>query len=171
MTLTRDDYIACLEKRATAEDNQDVALGELAANRTDSRAQLGHLFDQAGASEKGQSKQIAKLFPGKEEKESGHVLLKVARELFDTAFDCLEGEGHFKTAAANYREIVFRGYVDELAKIGAWAGAQGGMLQKALQGLKPATGAMAKAAPAAGQAIPKTLSMTSLAQGRARPLM
>lgn len=118
--LTRDAYIAILEKRAADEqaavDSAEVASDEVASNRDDNRAYLKGLFEQAGAVEKGQSKQIGKLFPGNEDKVSGNVFLKVARQMFDEAFGQVE-DGHIKTASPHYREVAFHAFVNELEKI------------------------------------------------------
>lgn len=123
--LTRDNYIALLEKRAaeeTAVDSQEMALSERNENRSDSRAQLDKLFANTGAVEKNQSKEVSKLFPGKSEKEPGPILMKIAQRAFDQAVLRAEG-GVLKTASAEYRAVAFRSFCSELEKI---ASAHGG---------------------------------------------
>jgi hypothetical protein len=140
--LTRNDYIAILEKKAedtVHTDSQEAAIKDYESNMSDNRTYLKGLFDQAGAVEKDESKQISKLFPGKEDKESGHVFLKVARQLFDSAFDAVE-VGYVKTSAAPYKEVAFRGFINELEKTGAIDSA---FHQAALQKGQPMPGAKA----------------------------
>lgn len=124
---TRDLYVALLEKRAS--DGQETALEEVAANRADSGSYLGGMFSQAGNVKSTDSKLVGKLFPGKEEKETGNHLLKVAHALFEQA---LPQVTLLKTASPMYREVAFRSFVDELEKIGAWVGANSGALHTAL---------------------------------------
>lgn len=122
--LTRDAYIAILEKRAAEEhfvDNQDVAHDEYAANMSDNKDYLKGIFDNAKSVEQQQTKHVGKLFPGKEKKESGQVLLKVARQLFNEALENAQG-GIIKTAEPYYQEVAFRSFVSELEKIAALKG-------------------------------------------------
>lgn len=122
--LTRDTYIAILEKRAAEErmvDNQDVAHDEYAANMDDNRTYLKDIFDNAKSVEQNQTKHVGRLFPGKSKKESGQVLLKVARQLFDAALENVP-DGLVKTAEPHYREAAFRSFVSELEKIAALKG-------------------------------------------------
>lgn len=118
--LTRDSYIAILEKRATAEgpvDNVEAAMKEVSSIQSDDKAYLGGLFTRADDVEKNQSKTISKLFPGESKKEPGAVLMKAAHY---EAFVAAMGEHELlKTASPAYNEIVFRGFCDELEKIAA----------------------------------------------------
>jgi hypothetical protein len=118
--LTRDFYIAILEKRAAEEapnDSQETALKEYADNAKDNRAYLSGIFDNTGAAEKASSREASKLFPGKSEKESGYMFMKVARALFNDALAQAETSGLMKTASAAYREVAFHSFCEELAKI------------------------------------------------------
>jgi len=118
--LTRDFYIATLEKRASEEvsnDSQETALSEFENNKKDNKAYLTSIFDNSGAVEKAESREAGKLFPGKEDKESGYVFMKVARALFDSALAEVEPLALLKTASAAYREVAFHAFCEELEKI------------------------------------------------------
>ena len=117
--LTRDSYIAILEKRASAEDSQDnvdVANKEVSSIKSDSRDYLGGLFSRASDVQNNQSKTVSKLFPGNSKKEYGTVLMKTAHTVF---IESMVGRGLLKTASPAYTEVVFRGFCDELEKIAA----------------------------------------------------
>ena len=120
--LTRDHYIALLEKRAADEsaassyDGQATAIKEYGENKADNKNYLGGLFDNTGSVEKSQSSLASKLFPGKGEKESGQVLMKVARALFDDAVVQAPG-GFLKTGSPHYQEVAFHSFYEELEKI------------------------------------------------------
>lgn len=126
--ITRDTYIALLEKRAS-EDNLQTAMSELSSNRTDSNDRLKKLFDNSSSVEKTDSKHVGKLFPGKSKKEVGNELMKIARDLFKSALTETE---LLKTSEPAYVEVAFRGFLRELEKIGAWVGAGSGALHTAL---------------------------------------
>jgi hypothetical protein len=84
--LTRAHYVALLTKLAAEEnqssvpeiDNQDISHGELRANLTDARQQLGDLFTNFAAAQKGSTAEIKKLFPKYEKDEFASPLLKLA---------------------------------------------------------------------------------------------
>lgn len=121
--LTRDKYIAILEKRSSVADtesvpnidNQEIALKERDDNLNDNRDYLKGIFGEAGNVESNQSKTVSRLFPGKSPKESGTVLMKLARQLFDTALG--SSDGLIKNASAVYREVALHSFTDELEKI------------------------------------------------------
>ena len=119
--LTRDHYIAILEKRAADEsaasyDAVEVADKEIASNSQDNKAYLGTLFDNTSSVQRHQTKQLDKLLPGKTPKETAAPLIKAAaRELFDSA---LSEAGLLKTASPAYREVAFRSFCSELEKLG-----------------------------------------------------
>lgn len=118
--LTRDSYIAILEKRASSEgpiDNVDVAMKEVNSIQNDDREYLGGLFTKAHDVEKGQSKMVSKLFPGDSKKEPGAVLMKTAH--YEAFIEAMGEHELLKTASPAYNEVVFRGFCDELEKIAA----------------------------------------------------
>src|ERR1051325_5766123 len=121
MVLTRDSYIAALEKRATSDlpnymvDNRAVAQEEHRTNQSDSRGQLVELFSNAKNVEKGDSKLMSKLWPAKGEKDTSNPLIKVARSAFHKA---IQDTAFFKTASAHYMGVALRSFEDELEKIG-----------------------------------------------------
>lgn len=126
--LTRDFYIATLEKRAsdTPADSAELIQQQYDASIKDDRAALGQYFDNAGSIQKEQGRTVDRLFPGKSksvEKVYGGPLLKVARELFNQAWPEIEG-GLMKTAEPSYREIAFRAFAEEIEKIAAPAKGQ-----------------------------------------------
>ncbi len=122
--LTRDFYIATLEKRAaetTPADSAEMAQQQYDATVKDDRSTLREYFDGAGTVERQQGQAVGKYFPGKHkgvEKVYGGPLLKVARQLFNEVWPQVE-DGLMKTASPQYREIVFRSFYNELEKLGA----------------------------------------------------
>lgn len=119
--LTRDHYIAILEKRASDEASSaaEIANKEVVDNTKDNRTYLGGLFDNTSSVEKHQTKQVGKLFSGKGvEQEPGGQFLKVARVIFDDAMLSAHKEGLMKTASPAYREVAFHSFCQELEKIG-----------------------------------------------------
>jgi hypothetical protein len=163
--LTRDFYIATLEKRAAEEapnDSQETALSEFASNMKDNRAYLTGIFDNAGAVEKTDSREAGKLFPGKTEKESGYVFMKVARALFDEALVNAETNGLLKTASPAYREVAFHAFCEELEKIAVVAAPSVAAHQATLRAGTTGMGAAPKTwhipDPDAGTATAKLLS-------------
>lgn len=122
--LTRDPYVAALEKRAfqewaenEADEKSNWAVN--AANRehekikSDSRQQLGELFSNAGGLESEATKTVKELFPGAEgDKETSSPFIKVARH-------CFNSTTMLKQASPIYKELVMRSFCDELEKIDA----------------------------------------------------
>lgn len=125
--LTRDSYVALLEKRAAdaAEsaieptDSAQLTTQQYNQNMADSREYLHSAFSNAGAVESNQSASVKKLF---ENIPSGAIvgtpLLKVARAIFDEALE----RGAIKTASPIYAELSYRAFVNELEKIAAMKG-------------------------------------------------
>ncbi len=122
--LTRDSYVALLEKRAAdaAEsaieptDSAQLTTQQYRENMADSREYLHGAFSQAGAVEGNQSATVKKLFNNIP---SGAIvgtpLMKVARAIFDEAVE----KGVIKTASPIHAEVAYRSFIDELEKIAA----------------------------------------------------
>jgi hypothetical protein len=125
--LTRNDYITFLEKRATYQepaydmDSQKAALEERKDNVGDSRTYLRSLFDNTEAAEKEQTKNVGKMFPGKGDKESGSILMKVA--FFNAVRTMMEDKasGMSKVASPAYLAVVYNAFSTELEKIASFA--------------------------------------------------
>lgn len=128
--LTRDRYIALLEKRASYDgtnpltesipynDSAQYAKQEHDANMSDSRADLKNYFNRADDIERNNTSEVRKLFdmPGKDIRVN-HPLMKVARDVF---FDALSRQGNFmKTATPIHLELAYKSFTDELEKIAA----------------------------------------------------
>ena len=123
--LTRDSYIALLEKRAQEEssvpniDSSGVAENEYEKNLKDSNTILHELFTQATSTESNQSSEAKKLFPGSDHemhRESGNPLMKVAKSVF---LDIVQSTEFSKTASPLHLELAFGSFCNELAKIAA----------------------------------------------------
>lgn len=118
--LTRDSYIAILEKRAEEEkkpvDNVEDADKAKASIFSEDRSYLGHLFDGTGEVEKSQTQLMNRLFPGSSKKESGTPLIKTAHDIFTQA---VFGHELLKHASPAYLEVAYRGFCNELEKIAA----------------------------------------------------
>lgn len=122
--LTRDSYVALLEKRAAdaAEssieptDSAEATAQEYRKNLEDNRQYLHGVFPNAGEVESNQSATVKKLFNNMpKDTIVGTPLLKVARAIF---FEAVQG-GHIKTASPIHAELAYRAFVDELEKIAA----------------------------------------------------
>ncbi len=116
--LTRDAYIAILEKRAHSEfpvphenDSHAAALQEVSSNMSDNRSTLKGLFDNAGAVQTQQGKELNKLFPGKTKKEAVGPLLKLA------AAHAMTQLPFFKTASPYYIDVALSSFEREVEKI------------------------------------------------------
>lgn len=118
MVTVPTQYVSFLQKLASDEgltfdtDNQEKALGNVKANKKDSRKQVGDLFSHAKSVEKQQSKDVKKALPGKKEKETGGILLKSAAVIETFRENLIEVE---KTAGAI--GVMYAALVDELTKI------------------------------------------------------
>lgn len=121
--LTRDPYVAILEKRAAAEssippnDSAEATNAEFNQNQEDNKQYLNATFGQAGAVASNMAA-TKKLF-SREGVDTvvGHPLLKMAsRELF---FNSLQQRGLLKTASAIHLEVAYNSFCDELEKIAA----------------------------------------------------
>ncbi len=138
--LTRDFYIATLEKRAAEAapaDSAELAQQQYNATVKDDRAILKEHFDEASAVERQQGQTVGKLFPGNNkgvEKVYGGPLLKVARQIFDECWPQIEEGMLTKTAAPFYREVVFRSFYNELEKLGAAMAPGASRLQRVTEG-------------------------------------
>lgn len=123
--LTRDPYVALLQKRAAEEssipsnDSAEATYQEYSKNMEDNRQYLHGLFDQAGSVQSHQTSEIKKLFPSAEgQKISGHPLLKVATDR--TVFFVAVEQGQLlKTAAPIHLEVAYQAFMDEIEKIAA----------------------------------------------------
>lgn len=122
--LTRDSYVALLEKRAAdaAESAiEPVDSAELMTQQrnqilSDDRQYLHNTFSRAGEVESGQSATVKKLFTSVPSGAiTGTTLLKVARAMFKEALDT----GHIKMASPIHAELAFSSFVNELEKIAA----------------------------------------------------
>lgn len=144
--MTRDSYVALLEKRATTDEDvlheaipsnnsAETADIEHNQNREDHRNYLHSIFSNASRVQENQSSELRKLFPGLSNKTvTSNPLIKVAsRQTFITV---LQGHGNFlKTAAPLHIEVAFNAFQDELEKISnALSPLGGGSLAKALPG-------------------------------------
>lgn len=122
--LTRDNYIALLEKRAMDEssvpnsDSAETTVSEYDQNRADQSKILHDLFTHAGAVQSDMSATSKRVFAGAEgTKISGHPLLKMAsRNAFKAA---VESRSMLKNASAVQLEVVYNAFKDELEKIAA----------------------------------------------------
>lgn len=134
--LTRDSYVALLEKRAEMYDvykdpesashaptavpeNDSAASATQEHNKIkeDSRDYLHTLFPNAGAVQENQSAHMKKLFTdlGKDTV-IGNPLIKVARAVF---FNAVQQGDFLKTASPIHVEMAYRSFCDELEKIAA----------------------------------------------------
>jgi hypothetical protein len=120
--LTRDRYVALLEKRAADEssippnDSAEATTQEHNRIKEDDRQYLHNTFSKAEEVQSNQTATMKKLFPSL----PGHTitsspLLKVARAVFDEALQ----NGAIKTASPFYAELAYRSFCDELEKIAA----------------------------------------------------
>ncbi len=130
MNHTRDDYIAAFDKQA---NEAAVAEQEYAANRSDQRAILMSLFDNASAQESKDGKGVKSMFSGRGgTQESGQPLLKVAaRELLYPALG---------DRAPNYvKEAMISSFLTEIDKIANMAppAVPSGMLAPKATGSSP----------------------------------
>lgn len=129
--LTRDYYVALLEKRASENlpdeapgvnpppvlDSAQVTTNEHNKNLADNREYLHGIFPNAGEVESNQSATMKKLFNNlPKDTITSNPLIKVAREMF---FGAIESGGLMKTAAPIHREVAFSAFCDELEKIAA----------------------------------------------------
>lgn len=120
--LTRDNYIALLEKRAMDEssvpenDSAKTTVSEYDQNRADQSQILHSLFNQAGSVQSEMTATGKKVFANAEgTKISGHPLLKMAsRNAFLAA---VQNRNMFKTASAVQLEVAYNAFKDELEKI------------------------------------------------------
>lgn len=120
--LTRDHYIAVLEKRAAegfpvphSNDSAQTALEEVQDNMGDNRSELKGLFSNASAQQTQASKELNKLFPsGKRETAAPLLKLAARRALTETAL--------LKEASPQYMEVAFRSFERELEKIAVLQG-------------------------------------------------
>lgn len=138
--LTRDSYVALLQKRAAEAESSipdvnsnDDALEDFKKIQTDSREFLHGLFNHASAVESQQSAEAKKIWSGTDgTKVSGNPLMKVAmRQYFQSV---LLENGLMKTASPFQKELAFNSFFDELEKI-AGAGLPGGSLPGSNQAL------------------------------------
>ncbi len=121
--LTRDSYIALLEKRASMEssippnDSAAETHEEFKKNQADNREYLHSIFNTAGAAADNMQN-IKKSFGDLSDKTViGHPLLKVAnREFF---FSTMQSNELLKTASPLHIEVAFSAFCDELEKIAA----------------------------------------------------
>lgn len=188
--LTRDSYVALLEKRAadTAEssiepnDSAEATAIEYRKNMEDNRQYLHDIFPNAGEVQANQSATIKKMF---DNIPSGAIvgtpLLKVARAVFFEAIN----RGHVKTASPIHAELSYRAFCDELEKIanlaGMGAGGAGGMAAPAAaatQGMKApmapssaggmsgASGSMGKLAALKAQTLAQVAQKNQIAMSR-----
>jgi hypothetical protein len=130
--MTRDAYVALLEKRAASDgdvlhesippnDSYDVANQEHRKNQEDHRTYLHSVFSNAEAVQTNQSAEVRKLFNNLPSGTStSNPLLKMARAPF---FAAVEAHSNFvKTASPVHREVTFNSFCDELEKIAATRG-------------------------------------------------
>jgi len=113
--ITRDSYIAKLEKRAMETDLEVDPVKNVESqyhkNMEDNRSTLTTLFSRAGDVQTNQSAEARKLFPGAEgQKESGNPLMKVARAQFMEAVSN-------KDLSPIYKELAFQSVCDEMQKL------------------------------------------------------
>lgn len=114
--ITRDYYVALLEKRAMdyiAEQETDpvkATMNDRSKIVEDTRTQLGTLFDNTSSVQSNQTSEINKLFPGGHgTKQHGNALIKVARANF---FDAVGSR-----LSPLYAEQAYRSFCDEIEKI------------------------------------------------------
>lgn len=122
--LTRDSYVALLEKRAAdaAEsaieptDSAELTTQQYRQNLADNREYLHGAFSNAAAVESNQTASVKKLFNNIPSGAiPGGPLLKVARAIFDEAVE----KGKVKMASPIHAEVAYRSFLDELEKIAA----------------------------------------------------
>jgi hypothetical protein len=129
--LTRDTYIALLEKRAMAEmerdgapttippnDSREEAMAEASRIKGDNRKYLGELFNNAGEVEREMTSAADKIWgEGIDgERQSSNPFIKMARQIFLAAMD---EAPLLKTASPIHAELAFNSFLDELSKIAA----------------------------------------------------
>ncbi len=185
--ITRDSYVAFLEKRAAdaAEsaieptDSVQLTTQEYRKNREDDRQYLNSIFPNAGEVQSNQSATVKKMFDSiPKDAIVGTPLLKVARAVF---FDAVNS-GRIKTASPIHAELVYRSFANELEKIANMGGLSGGALGGAVgggagmsmpsvpsQGVKPAApggGAMGKLAGLRPQTLSQVAAKNQMAMSR-----
>lgn len=137
--LTRDQYVALLEKRASEHldplhesiapnDSAELMTQQQNQVHADDRDYLHSVFAHAAAVQNNQSSELKKLFPGmhasshpdshKRDVVTSSPLIKVAR---DTFFAAIEETNFLKTASPFHLELAYRSFVEELEKIAAAA--------------------------------------------------
>lgn len=120
--LTRDSYVALLEKRASAEvgpetsvpanDSAEATNAEVAKTRADDHTYLSGLFTKAEAVQSDQSSTMKHLFPGAEgTKVYGNPFIKAA------FYRGIRERNLLKTASPIHCELAFNSFCDELEKI------------------------------------------------------
>jgi len=134
--LTRDPYVALLEKRAelydvyqdpqsashapTAVPENDSAASTVQEHnriKEDNRNYLHQIFPNAGAVQENQSAHLKKLFNDiPKDAIISNPLIKVARDLF---FGAIQHGEFLKTASPIHVEMAYRSFCDELEKIAA----------------------------------------------------
>lgn len=134
--LTRDSYVALLEKRAELYDNHpdpqsashaptavpenDSAAATAAEHskiKEDNRQYLHGIFPNAGAVQENQTAHIKKLFSNlPKDTITSNPLLKVARAMF---YEAVQHGQFMKTASPIQRELAFSSFCNELEKIAA----------------------------------------------------
>lgn len=124
--LTRDSYVALLEKRAAESDiesvqhidSAQVTTSEHNSNKEDNRQYLHGIFPNAGEVQSNQTATVKKLFNNTKDAITSNPLMKLAeaRRVF---FGAINANGMAKTASPMYLELMFSSFKDELEKIAA----------------------------------------------------
>lgn len=128
--LTRDSYIALLEKRASAEssippnDSAEATTQEHNNNKEDNRQYLHSIFPNAAEVQSNQSATIKKLFSETSGKTiTSNPLLKLGSAVFKTIsrepfINAINETSFFKNASPLYIELAYGAFCNELEKIG-----------------------------------------------------
>ncbi len=125
--LTRDSYIALLEKRASDEssiqpnDSAEATVQEHNRNKEDNRQYLHGIFPNAGEVQTEQGRDVRKLFSSiPSHAITSNPLLKLAllkEASRDTFFGAFQRANLLKTASPLYLELAYGAFTNELEKI------------------------------------------------------
>lgn len=125
--LTRDSYIAILEKRASDEtsiplnDSAEATIQEHNRNKEDNRQYLHDVFSNAGEAQSEQGKDVRKLFANATSRTiTSNPLLKLAHSknaIRESFFGAFQNASILKTAAPIYLELAYSSFNNELEKI------------------------------------------------------